>query len=431
MSKTINLFFIIASLPALLVSACGSNKVSETSELSKANLSRIENPQVPATDLEQLVSGNTAFAFDLYQAVRLSNGNMVYSPYSISLAFALAYAGAGGETASQMANVLHYDLPGAQFHTTFNALDLAIAGRPAQTVNAGDKDQFQMTITNSLWGQQDWTFLPAYLDLLAANYGAGMHRVNFKNDTEASRQKINSWISDQTRERIKDLLPKDSISPDVALVLANAIYFKATWQEEFEASMTIPAAFHLLEGETIDVPMMKMLPDQMYSYASGDGWQALAMPYKGGLTEMFMIVPDPGTFTTFESSLTAERYQAILSALQSQPVNLSMPKFKFELGLGLKNVLVPMGMQDAFTPNVADFSGIDGSHLLYLSAAFHKAFIAVDEKGTEAAAATGAVAMPASVPQGPDLQIDRPFIFFIRDVPTGSLLFMGRVLDPR
>jgi len=431
MSKTTDLFLITAIIPALLLSSCGANKVTGADKVSKASLPRIEDPQAPAADLQQLVSGNTTFALDLYQKIRSSSGNLVYSPYSISLAFAMTYAGAGGETASQMAKVLHYDLPQEQFHTAFNALDLAIAGRPAQSANAASEDQFQMTIANSLWGQQDWTFRPTYLDLLAANYGAGMHLVNFKNDTEASRQEINNWISDQTHERIKDLLPDGSIQPDAVLVLANAIYFKATWQQEFSANDTRPAPFHLLDGGMVDVPIMRMSPDQMFPYASGDGWQAISMPYKGGLTEMFIIVPDQGTFTAFESSLTAERYQAILSALQSQPVNLSIPKFKFELGLGLKDVLVPMGMQAAFTPNVADFSGIDGSKLLYLSAAFHKAFIAVDEKGTEAAAATGAVAVPGTAPRGAVIRIDRPFLFFIRDVPTGSLLFMGRVVDPR
>jgi serpin B len=425
MKKTIYLLFITAIIPALFLSACGTGKVSNS------NLPRIQNPQAPATDLEGLVSGNTAFAFDLYQAVRLSGGNLVYSPYSISLAFAMAYAGAAGDTASQMANVLHYDLPDAQFHAAFNALDQDLAGRPAQVANVAEEDRFQLSIANALWGQQDRTFLPAYLDLLAVNYGAGMHLVDFIHAPDTSRQKINNWVSDQTRKLIQDLFPEGSITPDVVLVLANAIYFKATWQEEFLSGRTNPAPFHLLDGGTVDVPMMAMLPDQTFPYAAGDGWQAIALPYKGSLVEMFIIVPDLGTFNTFEPNLTAESYQSIYSALKSQPVNLSLPKFKFDFGLGLKDVLVPMGMQDAFQPYVADFSGMDGSQLLFLSNAFHKAFIAVDEKGTEAAAATGIIAMPASVPQGAEIRIDRPFLFFIRDVPTGTLLFMGRVVDPR
>jgi serpin B len=170
---------------------------------------------------------------------------------------------------------------------------------------------------------------------------------------------------------------------------------------------------------------------QTFPYASGDGWQAVALPYKGGLTDMVIIVPDTGKFESFESALTAERYNEIVSAMQPQQVILSMPKFTFETPLGLKDMLVEMGMQDAFDRDRADFSGMDGTHLLYVGDALHKAFIAVDEKGTEAAAATDVIMMEASLPQGITLTVDRPFFFFIRDVPSGTILFMGRVVDPR
>jgi serpin B len=187
----------------------------------------------------------------------------------------------------------------------------------------------------------------------------------------------------------------------------------------------------LLNGETVNVPMMNQ-KSQTFPYASGDGWQAVALPYKGGLTDMVIIVPGAGNFTSFESVLTGERYTEIVSAMQPHEVILSMPKFTFETSLGLKDNLVGMGMQDAFDPDWANFSGMDGTHLLYLGDALHKAFIAVDEKGTEAAAATIVMAVPTSLmPQGVELTIDRPFFFFIRDVPRGTILFMGRVLDPR
>lgn len=425
MRKPLHLIFITAILPVLFLSACGPAQVAAS------QLSRLENPSVTASDQEQLIAGNTTFAFDLYQAIRSQSGNLVYSPYSISLAFAMAYAGARNETATQMADVLHYRLPTDQFHPAFNALDLDLDRRPTQAAGVDEQDRFQLSIANSTWASKDWSFLPAYLDLLALNYGAGMHLVDFKSAPEAARKQVNDWVSEQTNKRILDILPKGSVEPRTVLVLANAIYFKAQWQSEFNSGFTGPGPFHLLDGSTVDVPMMQKHPEENYAYAEGDGWQAVSLPYKGGLADMIILLPELGSFNTFEASLTAEKYQQVVSALKSQTVILSVPKFKFDAELGLKDALVGMGMQDAFSENVADLSGMDGTHLLYLSDAFHKAFIAVDEKGTEAAAATAVLAVPASMPVGVDMQINRPFLFFIRDIPSGTVLFMGRVVDPR
>jgi serpin B len=425
MRNPLHLLFIAAIIPALFLSACGPAQVAAS------QLSRVENPNVPAPDLGQLVDGNTAFAINLYQAARTSEGNLIYSPFSISLAFAMIYGGAAGETARQMAEVMQYRLAPAQFHPAFNALDLDLARRPSQTANVDEEDRFQLSIANSTWAQKDYAFLPTYLDLLALNYGAGLRLVDFRNAPEAARKQINDWVSEQTNKRIQDLLPKGSVEPRTALVLANAIYFKAHWQSEFNPGFTGSGPFTLLDGSTVDVPMMQKHPEESYAYAEGDGWQAISLPYKGALADMVILLPAQGSFKDFETSLSVEKYQAVVSALQSQTVILSVPKFKFEAELSLKEALVGMGMQDAFTENFADFSGMDGTHLLYLSDAFHKAFIAVDEKGTEAAAATAAVAVPASMAVGKDMQINRPFLFFIRDVPSGTILFMGRVVDPR
>jgi len=425
MKKHLRLFFAAVIIPVLLLSSCGSGKVAES------KLARVLNPDIAASDVEQLVAGNTAFAFDLYQAIRGSGGNLVYSPYSISLAFAMTYGGARGETAAQMADVLHYTLLEGQFHPAFNTLDLDLARRPDQAAGVDEKDRFQLSIANSLWGQKDWTFLPEYLDLLAVNYGAGMRLVDFENAPESARKQINKWVSDQTKKRIKDIIPAGALDPDTKLVLANAIYFKATWEYEFSANSTGDAPFHLLNGEMVNVAMMHQKP-QTFPYATGDGWEAVALPYKGGLTDMVIIVPDTGNFESFESTLTAERYNEIVSALQTQPVELSMPKYTFEASLGLKDILVEMGMQDAFDRDRADFSGMDGTRRLYIGDALHKAFIAVDEKGTEAAAATIVMAVPtALMPQSVVLTIDRPFFFVIRDIPRGTILFMGRILNPR
>jgi len=343
----------------------------------------------------------------------------------------MTYGGARGETGVQIAEVMHYTLPDAQFHPAFNLLSLDLARRPGQAADVDKDDRFQLTIANSLWGQDDWPFLPEFLDLLAANYGAGLRLVDFENSPESARKQINNWVANQTKNRIKDIIPPGMPDPSTRLVLANAIYFKAMWEHEFDADVTNDRPFYLLSGEMVRVPMMSQGHEQTFSYASGDGWQAIALPYKGGLTDMVIIVPDAGNFEAFESGLTADRYIEIVSALEPRPVILSMPKFKFESSLGLKDTLVQMGMADAFVPEQADFSGMDGTRLLYVGDVLHKAFIAVDEKGTEAAAATVVLMMAASMPQGVILDMDRPFFYVIRDVPTGAVLFMGRVLDPR
>lgn len=410
----------------LLLSACGGGQVAES------RLERVANPDVPAADLEQLTAGNTAFAFDFYQSVRARTGNLVYSPYSISLAFAMTYGGARGETASQMADVLHYTLPEGQFHSAFNALDLDLSRRPDQAADVDEDDRFELTIANAIWGQEGWPFQPEYLDLLAVNYGAGMRLADFENAAERARRQINDWVSDQTKKRIQDIIPPGMLDSSTRLVLANAIYFKATWQYEFDPNETSDAPFYLLDGDTVSVEMMRMEAGKNYAYAAGNGWQAIALPYKGGLTEMVVIVPDAGNFEAFESNLTAEVWSEVIAALQPQQVLLAMPKFTFETEYGLSDTLVQMGMADAFDPSLADFSGMDSQRVLYISNALHKAFIAVDEKGTEAAAATIVMmAMSAMPSEGINLTIDRPFFFAIRDVPTGTILFMGRVVDPR
>ena len=426
MNKRLYALFTAVIIPALLLSACRPGKVAES------KLERVLNPEVAAPDVEQLVAGNTAFAFDLYQELSPSSGNMVFSPYSISLAFAMVYGGARGETASQMAQTLHYTLADEQFHPAFNALDLDLTQRPDHATDVAQKDRFQLNIANSLWGQDGWSFLPDYLDLLAVNYGAGMHLVDFEHATENARKQINDWVSNQTNKHIQDIIPQGMPDPSTRLVLANAIYFKATWENEFDPNKTADGSFTLLDGETVNVPIMGMETGEQFSYAAGDGWQAVALPYKGGLTEMVVIVPDLGNFNAFESTMTADRYNEIVTDLQTQKVFLSMPKFTFETLYGLSDTLIQMGMKDAFDPSLADFSGMDGTHTLYIGDALHKAFIAVDEKGTEAAAATIVLMMAGAMPpQGVVLTIDRPFFYVIRDVPSGTILFMGRVVDPR
>lgn len=428
MKKHLHMFLALAAAASLLLSACGPRG----GEVAASNLPRVTDPDAAPAELSELVAGDNAFAFDLYQAVRTSDGNLFYSPYSISLALAMTYAGARGETASQMADVLHYSLPNDRLHSAFNALDLDLARRPEQAADV-DKDQrFELNIVNSIWGQKGWPFLSEFLDLLALNYGAGMRLVDYMNAPEEARLAINDWVSEQTKARIKDLVPQGLITPDTTLVLVNAIYFKAAWQYEFDSSQTKDGPFTLLDGSQVSAPLMSLDHLASLGYASGDGWQAVTLPYKGGMTEMVIIVPDEGWFTEFEASLSADRFDEILAGMEPKMVALTMPKFSFTSSYQLKDVLSGMSMPLAFDDEQADLSGIDGRRDLFIRDVVHKAFVAVDEAGTEAAASTAVIIAPtAMLMPDVELTIDRPFFFVIRDVPTDSILFVGRVVDPR
>jgi serpin B len=385
-----------------------------------------EKPQlIDQSLLDQQVAANNDFAFDLYRSLYLENGNLFYSPYSISIAVAMAYAGARGETEQQMGATMHYVLPQDQLHPVFNVLD--------QSLNTSDGDEtgFQLDVANSLWGQDQFPFLPDFLTLIARNYGAGVRLVDFTSNAhrEAARQTINDWVSQQTNKKIKELLPREMLNDLTRLILVNAIYFKGEWQDPFENG-TSDAPFILPDGQQVNVPTMSRRADA--PYVQGDGYQAVGLPYKGDRAEMIIMMPDPDRFSEFEQTLDQKLFDRILARLENRDVKLYMPKFHFEFSKDMKDNLEGMGMPAAFDPDQADFSGIYDQKLepnLFISHIAHKAFVAVDEKGTEAAAATGLVAEMVSMPV--TLSIDHPFIFIIRDPQTGSILFVGRVLDPR
>ena len=391
----------------------------------KADAPRVTAPNVSDTQLSSLVKGNSAFAFTLYQQLKKDNtGNLFYSPYSISTALGMTYAGAVGDTEKQMGSALHFTLPQGQLHPAFNqlALDLASRGQNAQGTNG---KSFALNIANALWGQQDFTIQSAFLKILAQNYGTGMNLLDFKNSPEPSRVTINNWVSDQTNNRIKDLLPQGSITPATRFVLTNAIYFDAAWQNPFAKESTSNGNFNLLNSSTVSVPMMNH--EGSYSYVKGSGYQAVELPYSGNEVAMDIIVPDAGQFNTFESGMTADSISGIIGSLKSSFMVLALPKFQFDSSFSLKQALSALGMPVAFTDK-ADFSGITGQPNLIISDVVHKAFVAVDEEGTEAAAATGVIMVGAAMPAN-SLTVDRPFVFLIRDIQTGAILFIGRVLN--
>jgi serpin B len=395
----------------------------------KSDKERITSPAVNATDVALLVEGNSAFAFELYQALREKGDNLFYSPYSISLALAMTYAGARGETAEQMAATLQFLLEQKRLHPAFNLLDAELAKR-GEGAAGKDGEGFRLNITNAIWGQKDYTFLSDFLDVLAENYGAGLRILDFITETERSRVTINDWISDQTEGRIKDLIPPGAIDALTRLVLTNAIYFNAAWEYPFDKDMTADGPFYLPNGGQVTVPMMKQT--ESFGYAEGEGYQAVELPYDGGELSMVVFLPEAGQFEAFEKGLQAEQVCDIISGLKPTEVTLTMPKFEFESEFSLKDTLAEMGMPVAFSPEDADFSGMTGNPELFISDVVHKAFVAVDEAGTEAAAATAVIVGTTSAPGEPPVEVtlDRPFIFLIRDIETGAILFVGRVLNP-
>jgi serpin B len=426
-------FFSIPILAAVLLSACSAAPVpyatpEPSASLAKSSLARDTNPNVPQTDLSTLVNGNNSFAINLYEALHARDGNLVFSPYSISLALAMTYAGARNGTESQMAKAMDFTLPQAQLHPAFNALDLVLANEGKAQGSNGQP--MQLNIANALWAEQTYSFQQAYLDLIAKNYGAGIQLADFIKNFDPVRLQINSWVSNQTKNKINDLLGPGSVNSSTRMVLVNAIYFKADWAVPFDANNTSDSTFNLLDGSQSQVKMMNN-GELTLSYTKGEGYQAVELPYNGNTAAMDIIMPDPGNFQSFESALDAQKINDIFNSMQSTPIALGLPKFTFTTNFSLSDQLKSLGMTDAFSDH-ADFSGMTGNRDLFISDVIHKAFVAVDEKGTEAAAATAVIMQAMSMPvqQRVHLVIDHPFIFIIRDLKSGQLLFVGRVLNP-
>jgi serpin B len=388
---------------------------------------RIANPQVPAADNTTLASDNAVFAFAAYQQLITTNSNLVFSPASISIALAMTYAGAATTTAAEMASALHFTLPPAQLHPAFNSLDQTLASR-GQGFLGGDGGPMQVDITNAVWAEKTYTFEADFLDILAENYGAGVNLLDFINAPDPSRLTINAWVAAQTNNKIQDLLPSGSIDSLTRLVLTDAVYFSAAWNTPFDPTKTQDGLFTLLDGSTVTVSFMNaQLP---LPAMQGTNYVAASLPYADERLSLVVVVPNPGQFSQVESSLDAAALGTLVAGLTSQPVLLSLPRFKVETGTSLKTLLQALGMTSAFIPGTADFSGMDGTHNLFVSDVLHKAFIDVAEKGTEAAAATGVVVEDAAVFIGLQVNANRPFLYYLCDQPTGAILFMGRVQDP-
>ena len=399
---------------------------SGESGLLQSSLERETDLQIPPADFEALVAGNTAFGLDLYdELLKIEDGNLFYSPHSISLALAMTYAGAQGQTATEMAATMHFDLPQDQLHPAFNALDLELASRNQPAME--DAMPFRLNIANAIWGQKGYPFLDSFLDALAVNYGAGLRTLDFSADPESCRQTINGWVADRTEQRILDLIPDGAIDQLTRLVLTNAIYFNASWDEKFEEANTADGTFTLLDDTTVTVPLMHQ--EKTFGYAEGDGYQAVVLPYSGFQVDMQVILPAAGRFAEIEGRLGNGLLADIANHPDHRIVDLTMPKFSFESAFSVADALKALGMPTAFDAFAADFDAMADTEELYISDVIHKAFVAVDENGTEAAAATAVIMAGSGMPERATVTMDRPFLFLIRD-QTGTVLFVGRVVDP-
>lgn len=383
------------------------------------------------SDYEAVVAGNTAFAFDLYrQLAGEADGNLFFSPYSISTALAMTYAGARGATEAQVAEALHFTLPQTELYPTFAALREAVLTAPG---NLPEAERLTLNIANALWGQDGFPFRQAYVDLLDIYYGAPLTPLDFRAAPDDARQAINDWVAEQTEDRILNLLPEGSVDEMTRLVLTNAIYFNAQWTHQFIEGATFDEPFTLLDGSQLDVPMMHQTAS--FSYAPGDGFQAVGLPYTRDQGMMLVILPDEGRFAEVEAQLDPDFFRSLLAEMSTQSVDLAMPRWEHEAEFSLGGALGALGMVDAFDPLAADFSGMadlaQAEGNLFINAVLHKAFVSVDENGTEAAAATGVTFGVTSMPViEQQVRLDRPFIYAILDGNTDSILFLGRVLDP-
>ncbi|UCG61567.1 MAG: serpin family protein [Candidatus Zixiibacteriota bacterium] len=374
-----------------------------------------------------IVEGNSRFAVDLYRQIADNPGNLFFSPYSISTALAMTYAGARGETEQEMADVLYFGEDQNILHSSLSTIQNELNDIQTQ-------GQVELSVANLLWCAKEYPFLDSYLESNRKFYDADFRVVDFAGAPEQARLAINAWVEEKTKQKIKDLIGPGGINSLTRLVLCNAIYFKGNWQSMFDKDDTQDDDFHVSSATTIKAPMMKQKSTCRY-YDFGD-LSAVELPYEGERLSMMIFVPkEVDGLANLESTLTFDNLSSWTGTLEAQrpaEVTVIMPRFRTTRGLKLKNILSGMGMPGAFLPNAADFSGMTGTRDLFIGAVVHKAFVDVNEEGTEAAAATGVIAMTTSVTQPPKLifRADHPFLFLIRENQTGSIVFMGRIVNP-
>ena len=427
MTRALSMMLSLLLAFSFLSASCGSSGSDPgPGTVLKSDKQRISNPDVSDADALAQAAGNRSFAVDMYRELAREDGNVFFSPYSISLALAMTWAGARNETEAQMASTLHFGLEQERLHPVFNYIDLALNSR-GQGASGADGEGFRLHVVNETWGQEGYGFLEEFLDVLAENYGAGMRLMDFIAAPEECRVTINEWVEEQTEGLIEDLIPQGSIDELTRLVLTNAIYFNAAWKSEFPPEATVEEPFHLADGGSVQVPMMSQMAE--FPAFFGEGFRALELPYDGDELSMVVVVPDTG-FEAFEAGLTIDLLDSVVASLQEEFITVKMPRWTFATpSIRLKQLLSDLGMPVAFSTG-ADFSGMDGRLFLYIGDVIHKAFVSVDEAGTEAGVATAVIMEGYGMPPEDEIHMDRPFIYLIRDIETDTILFMGRLVDP-
>ncbi len=380
----------------------------------------------PAPEAIAVARDATAFAFDLYARLRAAqSGNLFFSPQSISTALAMTYAGARGDTAAEMARTLRFSLPQDRLPAAYAAL--------LRALDPGATPGYRLSTANRLWAQRGEPFRDEFLAVTRRDYGAEVGLVDFKVEPEAARGEINAWVAKQTEDKIRDLMPAGSITTLTRLVLANAIYFRGDWAQQFAKSATSEQPFHVAADRTVPVPLMFAKIRAGFAARPDAKLTVAALPYKGDGLTMLVLLPDAvDGLAALEAALTAENVARWTADLPRQEVLVYLPRFSVESSFGLVPTLSAMGMALPFSED-ADFSGMNGRRDLSISAVVHKARVDVDEQGTEAAAATGvAVGIRAALPvEPPTFRADRPFVFLLRHEATGAILFVGRVVNPK
>jgi serpin B len=388
---------------------------------ASATLSAAEKPDKASVgDVEK---GNTAFALRMYKEISSKEGNLFFSPYSISSALGMTYAGARNNTEKEIKDALSFPYAPDVLCRSFGELQ--------EGLNSVQKSgEIKLSIANAIWYAKSYKFLQNFINLVQNDYRSEIVKADFAGNAEAERKKINTWVEKQTNDKIKNLIPKGVLDPLTRMVLVNAIYFKGDWESQFKEINTRELDFNVTAQKKVKSKMMYQEKD--FRVAEDENTQVLEMPYKGKRLSMVVLLPkQKNGIGELEKTLTADKLNSLISKLRSMKVQVTFPKFKVETGYDLVSPLVKLGMKDAFGTR-ADFSGMDGTRDLYISAIMHKAFVEVDEKGTEAAAATAVMMAVTSAAPSPSYQFnaDHPFLFFIRDNITGSILFMGRVVNP-
>ncbi|MBN1577344.1 MAG: serpin family protein [Chitinispirillaceae bacterium] len=422
----------VLTIAAFAITGCDRNPNSgndpgtaaDAISAAKSELARELFPAVDADDRDSLVTGNTRFALDLYTQLSSRGGNLFFSPYSISCALAMTYGGSRNETEREMREALRFTLENSLLHKNFNAL----------TADLDADTSVELEIANQAWGRNNITFVGEYLDLLALNYGSGMNLLDFRNHPDECRVRINDWVSEHTGDKINDLLPKGSIEPVTALVLTNAIYFFGDWETPFDAALSREEPFHLYGGGEVAASMMRFNDGEetvSLPFAKSDSCLAAELPYAGERFSMVVLLPPSGALDTIQRQLNVEKLDRIIRNLSMTDLIVKMPSFSFTFSTPLKRHFMNLGMTVSFTED-ADFTGMRLERPMWIDEIYHKAFIKVNETGTEAAAATAVVMADtvSALPTPERFIVDRPFLFVIRDRESGTILFMGRVVDP-